>query len=217
MSSGVYGSPLVTVKDGTGRTYDFFDNATFRSYLNQLATGATIGSLSSYLDEFKTFPQVDEVLVTYFDEAVKSSEGKQRIAGSILVGCLSELLVLRLLKTIGEYLGDVNSVQNYLSKKNNIQRQFDFTKQMVVKGRVKIEATGTLTAVQPRAFRDFDDIAVHAFDSIRLRRNEYVHPTPDLTLDTLPSADVIANHIQAFNPYAKVFLTLIDMFKNAVP
>lgn len=216
MSSGSGSAPLVRVNDGTGRTFEFNDQAEFKLYLDQTNI-ATSQSLTPLLDEFKTFPSVDQVLVTYFTEALSACESKQRIAGCILVGCLSELLVLRLLKTIGNYLGDPNSVSNYDSKKNNIQSQFDYAKQMILKGKTKLETSTQLTQTQTWAFNEFNTVFTHVFDSIRLRRNEYAHPKSDMSLDSLPLASAVKVHTEAFNQYAKILLLLIDTFQTAIP
>jgi hypothetical protein len=133
----------------------------------------------------------------------------------MLIGCLSELLVLRLLKAIGDYLEDLNAVDNFLSRHSNVQRQFDYTREMVRKGKEKLQRSITLQQTQLNAFRDFDAIVAHVFDSIRLRRNDYVHPKPEMCLDDLPPENVITANVQAFNPYAKVILTLIDIFKQS--
>lgn len=52
------------------------------------------------------------------------------------------------------------------------------------------------------------------FDSIRLNRNEYVHLEPENPLPDLPTDDEIIAHVSAFNPYAKVILSLVDIIKK---
>jgi hypothetical protein len=38
-----------------------------------------------------------------------------------------------------------------------------------------------------------------------------------MMLNDLPEIDVVSAHVNAFNPYAKVILNLIDIFINATP
>lgn len=218
MSSGGSGSPRVSVRDtNTGLMYDFYDNTTFQQFQQYLiqSTDAVSSSLMPLLDEFKKYPHVDQVLAAYLDEALRSCDANLRIAGSVLVGCLSELLVLHVLKAVGEFLGDANTVQNYMNKRKNIQGQLDFTKTMVQKARSRLEGSRALTTAESTAFREFNGIVGHVFDSIRLTRNDYAHPTPDTSLNDLPLADVVKTHVQSFNPYAKKLLTLVDTFMNA--
>ena len=218
MSSGESDSPLVRVEDkNNGRIYEFHDKESFASYLSQPQSPLTSeysSQAAPYLKEFKTFPCVDQVMILYYDEALKSCDANQRLTGCILVGCLSELLVLHLLKAVGEFLGDPNVLQNYISKKKNPQQQLSFTKQMVEKSKTQIHATKTLTTNEINALGEFNTVAEHVFNSIRLRRNEYAHPTPDLRLDTLPPSDLISTHLQTFNPYAKILLILTNLFKR---
>lgn len=204
--------PRVRVHEGV-RIYDFYDDDTFRSYLSLQAPPPSI-SLSSYLEEFKTFPQIDDVLTTYFDECLKSADEKLRLAPAILMGCTSELLVVRLVKAIGDYLEDANAIDNYNRKKTMPSKQ-SYTIEMVRLGRANLEESIPLNAEQRNTFAEFNNIVTHLFDSIRLRRNEYVHPKPDMSLDDLPPENVITAHAQGFNPYAKVILKLINIFKEA--
>lgn len=81
---------------------------------------------------------------------------------------------------------------------------------------LRLEESITLDVEQNSVFTEFNNIVSHLFDSIRLRRNEYVHPKPDMTLDDLPPENVITAHVQGFNPYAKVILNLINIFREAI-
>lgn len=204
--------PRVRVHEGI-RIYDFFDDDTFRLYQSLQAPPPPSISLSSYLEEFKDFPQVDDVLITYFDECLKSADEKLRLAPSILIGCISELLVVRLVKTVGEYLEDPNVIDRYYQKRTMTSKQ-SYTIQTVRIGRERLEESITLDIEQRSVFTEFNNIVVHLFDSIRLRRNEYVHPKPDMSLDDLPPENVITTHVQGFNLYAKIILKLINIFKE---
>jgi len=199
------------VEDG-GRRYDFYDTSTFQWYQT---TATPPVFFSPYLNEFRMFPETDQILMTYLDEVLKCSENKLRLAGSILIGSLSELLVLRLVKTIGDYLEDPNATSNYYDKKNT-PRRLSFTREMVKKGKERLEASKSLTPVQADVFARFSTVVEHLFDSIKLRRDEYVHPKPETTLNNLPPEDVIIAHAHGFNPYAKALLRLIDIFKKEI-
>jgi len=176
----------------------------------------TIPSLTSYLDEFKTYPQVDDVLIAYFDECLKSADANLRLAPTILIACTSELLIVKLVESIGEYLEDPNATDSY-SRKRTMSSKQSYTIQMVNLGRRQLAGSTTLNATQVSTFAEFNTVVGHLFDSIRLRRNEYVHPKPDISLDDLPLTNVITANIQGFNPYAKVILDLINIFKQNTP
>lgn len=203
-----------TSNTGTRKKLLFYTLEAYQIYEDKEARPVQEVSLSGFLEEFRAFPQVDEVLTIYFDESIKCVENKQRLAPSILVGCLSELLVLRLLEAVGDYLEDPNAVSNFKEKRRDIQRQLDYTREMARKGREKLEQTTTLSQPQRRTFTEFNNILEQVFNSIRLRRNECVHPSPNMTLDELPSEEVVRAHVTSFNPFAKVILGLINIFKE---
>jgi hypothetical protein len=203
--------PIVSVFDGTKR-FDFYDTGAFREYLS-LAPPSPV-TLSPYLDEFKNFPQVDDLLITYFDECIRSAESGLRLAPSILMGSISELLIVKLMQTIGEYLEDPNAIINY-NRKRTMRAKYTYVREMVRKGRERLEESVSLRQPQINTFTEFNNVVDHLFDSIRLRRNEYVHPKPETTLDDLPPQNVILANVQGFNPYAKVILNLIDIFQKA--
>jgi len=171
---------------------------------------------SSYFEEVKGYPQVDDVLEIYCEECLKSADLKLRLAPSILIACTSELLIVRLVKAIGDYLEDLNAVDNYISK-NTMNRKHDYTVQMLNLGKKEFEKTGNLDQNQKTAFAEFGAIVTHLFDLIRLRRNEYVNPKPDMSFDDLPPENVINANVQGFYPYAKIILVLIDFFKKLTP
>lgn len=205
--------PVATVNEGT-RRIDFYNDTTFREWALLTVTHPPT-PLSSYLDEFRNYPQVNDVLITYFDECLKSIDNKLRLGPSILIGCISELLILRLVETIGEYLEDTNALSNYYRKKT-MTAKHSYTIEMVRLGRQKLEDSIDLTEEQIGIFTEFNNIVNHLFDSIRLRRNEYVHPRPNMTLDDLPAENVIAVHVHGFNLYAKIILNLISIFKQMI-
>jgi hypothetical protein len=202
--------PVATVDDGT-RRFIFYNDTAFKQYLDT----SPPASLSSYLDEFRTYPQVNGALLTYVDECLKSADAKLRLAPSILIGATSELLVVRLVKAIGDYLEDPNMLDRYYRKRTMPSKQ-SYTIQTVRLGRERLEQSIALNAHQANTFNEFGNIVVHLFDSIRLRRNEYVHPEPEVSLENLPSENVINANAQGFNPYARVILTLINIFKENI-
>ena len=122
-------------------------------------------------------------------------------------------MVVRLVKAIGDYLEDPNVVDRYYRKRTMPSKQ-SYTIETVRIGRERLEESITLDVEQTNTFNEFNNIVVHLFDSIRLRRNEYVHPKPEMALDDLPIEDVITANVQGFNPYAKVILNLINIFKE---
>jgi hypothetical protein len=208
---------LVTINDGT-RTYDFYSTTSFQMFMDFLKQPSTPQSdLSPCLEEFKGFPQVDPVLLIYFSESMINVQNKHRLAPSILIGCLSELLIIRLVKTIGDFLGDPNAVITFKEKRKDVNRQCDYTKELVRKARGKLLETETLTTPEEDYFRKFPLIVAHMMDSIKLRRNECVHPEPEMTLDDMPTEDVARTHFQAFNPYAEIILNLVALFKRQPP
>jgi len=201
--------PRVSVDDGT-RRFEFNDESAFLAYLSKTTSSSTV-TMSSYLEEFKTFPRVDNVLITYFDETTRTAESGLRLGPTILMGTISELLIVKLLKSIGEYLEDPNVLDNYYRKRTMTAKQ-TYAMEIVRRGHERINEPTPLEAAEESIFTEFNNIVQHLFDSIRLRRNEYVHPKPDITLNELPTTDVVRANVQAFNPYAKIILRLIEIF-----
>lgn len=185
-----------------------------QTYMKFLESPPQQIDLSPYLREFKSFPQVDPVLTTYFSESMACVENMQRLAPSILIGCLSELLILRLVKAVGDFLGDLNAVRNFKDKHRHTDRQRDYTRELIRKGIEKLEENSALDANQRNHFRTFNTIITPMFTAIKLRRNECVHPDPEMTLEDLPEKEAVQAHFQAVNPYAKVVLSLIATFKE---
>lgn len=68
--SGSAAIPMVSVNDGT-RHFEFNDEGAFRAYLAATTSSSTSASLSAYIDEFKAFPMVDDVLITYLMRVLK--------------------------------------------------------------------------------------------------------------------------------------------------
>lgn len=127
------------------------------------------------------------------------------------MGTVSELLIVRLLKSAGDYLEDPNVMHNY-SNKRSLPAKQSYAIEVVRKGYEKLNSPTPLPDQDGFTFREFYNIVDHLFDSMRLRRNEYVHPKPDLTLAELPTLDVVRANIQGFNPYARIILKIIQIF-----
>jgi hypothetical protein len=203
---------MATVWDGQ-RKIDFNNQDLCLAYLSQSTSSNSSASLSAYVEEFKQFPMVDDVLIAYFDESTKATENGLRIAPAVLLGAISELLILKLLKAIGNYLEDLNAITNY-DEKRTITAKEDYTVRILRIGHNTMNNPVALSQAEEQIFADFNTIVDHMFDSIRLRRNEIMHPTPETTLDNFPTAAAMRAHIEAFNPYAKIILQLIEIFNR---
>jgi hypothetical protein len=125
-----------------------------------------------YLNEFRSFPQVDEILITYFDEITKATDNnlRLRLAPSILIGAMSELIILRLLDAIGKLLEDPNALSNYKNRHRTPERKMQYTRTMVQNGRNRLNEIGGLPQNSERFFVEFENIVPHIFDAIRLKK-----------------------------------------------
>jgi hypothetical protein len=90
----------------------------------------------------------------------------------------------------------------------------DYARELVRIGHERLNESTPLSPQDEGVFMEFNNIVDHLFDSIRLRRNEYLHPPPDMTLNDLPTLNVVLANIQAFNPYAKILLKTIEIFSR---
>ena len=170
-------TPMATVWDGN-RQIDFNNPDLFLTYVLRTTSSNSSPSLLAYVEEFKQFPMVDDVLIMYFDESAKATENGLRIAPPILLGAISELLIFKLLKAIGTYLEDPNAIINYNEKRNMTAKE-NYTVAILRIGHEALNNPVALSQAEEQIFTDFYTIVDHMFDSIRLRRNEIMHPTPE--------------------------------------
>jgi hypothetical protein len=203
--------PVATHTTPSG-TLTVYTTEALKAYLELQRSDEKTVSTLPFLTEFKKFPRVTDVMNTYFDEFLKSIDNKLRLAPSILVGVLSELLILTLIKALGDFLGDTNAIANYWNNKRDARMTYSITLANKAKEKiVQSRPSQNLTEEERVCFSRFLGIVNHMFDSIRLNRNEYVHPDPQTSLSTLPESDVLLVHADAFNTYAKAILKLTDI------
>jgi len=207
------GTPIAIHTTPSG-TLAVYTNEALRLYLETMRSDEKIFSTLPFLTDFKKFPRVTDLMITYLDEFLKTCDSKLRLAPSILVGVLSELLILTLLKACGDFLDDINAIANYRSKKET--SRIDYAIALVNKTKEKIQEGRELLAEEKTCFSTFTQIVKHMFDSIRLNRNEYVHPEPT-SVFTLPESSVLLVHTTAFNTYTKAILELTDAILKLIP
>jgi len=173
----------------------------------------TATSTLPFLSEFKKFPEVTDIMELYFNEFLRNTDNKLRLAPAILIGALSELLVVTLIKEAGDFLEDPNAVSSYKQKKGASRIDYTITLLQKTKQRIQ-QKRNDLQPKEEQCFKKAVDIMKHMFDSIRLNRNEYAHPEPAMSLLELPEPEIFLAHASAFNTYAKSLLELIYLIKH---
>jgi len=205
------GTPIATHTTSSG-TVTIFTTEALNVYMAAMRSSQEMMSTIPFLNQFKKYPRVTDLMTSYFEEFLKCTDNKLRIAPSILIGALSELLIMTLIKTAGEFLEDPNALSSYIEKKGD--RKIGYTITIINKVNERIGQERSLTTEETNCFRKFSEIVNHMFDSIRLNRNEYAHPKPETQLSELPDSDSLLCQASAFNPYVKVIMELIDVISN---
>lgn len=206
--------PLATYQTDKA-TLSLYSQESIQAFLEHLQSDFTVASKPSVqplLTVFKCFPQVTDAMMTYFDECLKCTDIKLRLSPTILLGVLSELLILTLIKTCGDYLEDPNTITCYGQKRGSTK--IDYTNTLVDKVKCKIQEGRALTDEERNCFGQINSIVSHMFDTKRLNRDEYVHPKPENPLPDPPTEAEILIHVDAFNTYSKAVLVLVDIIKK---
>ena len=198
-------------------TITIYDNHTAQEYLKnqQSDEEAKKFSLLPLLSEFENFPQVNSVMVSYFREILTSIDSGIQIAPTVLFGALSELLIKGLVKASGDYLQDENTVHEFNSKRG--QAKMDYTRNLVDKAKKKIaetRVTKKLSETEDSHFIRFYEIVEHVFCTIRIERNDLVHPELDVDLSNLPKTEVLRVQATSFMTYYKAILHLTNLILN---
>lgn len=208
-------NPIAKYSSPSG-TFDFYNNDALALYFTQMQSSSEDKtSATAFLQQFKKLPNATNTMNLYCEEFLKCIDNKLLIAPSILIGALSELVILHLIESIGTFLEDTNALSNYFEKKGDAK--IDYVTSLVNKVREKITKKRVLTTEESNQLRKYSEVAEHMFDSIRLNRNEYAHPKPDTSLDDLPDNDSFICRASAFNTYAKVILELNDYIHKLNP
>lgn len=175
---------------------------------SDLSTASTL----PLLNQFKKFPETTDIMILYFNEFLRCTDNKLRLAPSILLGALSELIVITLVQEIGRFLEDPNAITSYKEKRGNSRKDYVIT--LLQKTKERVQQKRPLQLEEERCFREAIGILELMFDSIRLNRNEYAHPEPSMSISELSEPEVFITHASAFNTYAKALLHLVYLVEH---
>lgn len=192
-------------------TLTIYDTETAKEYLKEQQSNRETLSLLPLLDEFRKYPNVTPAMIDYFKEILTGVDDGMRISPTILFGALSELLLKWLVKVSGDFLEDQNAVSDFNSKRG--QAKMDYTRTLVDKVKEKALISRPLREEENSHFVRFYEIVEHVFDSIRLDRNDFVHPDLNIDLTQLPQTDALRVHATSFLTYYKAILNLA----NSIP
>jgi hypothetical protein len=198
--------PVLTQgKDGTLKIYD---TETAKEYLSRQHTDqeAKFFSLLPLLDDFKKYPLVNSTMTEYFNELLTSVDRGLKITPTILLGALSEYLLKVLVNQSGTFLEDINAISEFNSKKG--KPKIDYTRTLVNKVREKVVSSRPLNESENSCFIKFHEIIEQVFASLRIERNDLIHPDLNIDLSTLSSTETLRIQVITYLPYYKTILML---------
>lgn len=195
-------------------TLTIYDNDVARAYLKEQQSDRETRAISllPLLEEFKKCPNVTLAMIDYFKEILTSVQDEMRISPTILFGALSELLLKWLVKVSGDCLQDENTVREFDSKRG--QAKMDYTRTLVDKVKERIMVSRPLAEDENSCFIRFYEIVEHVSGSIRIDRNDFVHPDLNIDLTRLPQTDALKVQATSFLTYYRVIISLANLVNN---
>ena len=157
--------------------------------------------ISGYLTRIKNeIPSINEVVLNYLEESIKTYNINQLLSSTITLGCASEKALLLLIDTYCESFSDLEKGKDFKKKvdKKLIRAKFELFHE---------DLTRNISKIPSELKEDYNVTLVGIFEIIRRNRNEAGHPTGKQV-----EKEILFSHLQVFIPYCKYVYRLIDFF-----
>lgn len=153
-----------------------------RSQLGLKCYPAFLDPVSTIVDLKDSVPNIDNVALDYFQEALWAIKKRLYLSATVTMGCASEQSILLLINAALNHYNN-ESLYREFEKLNSIKKKFDLLTDIIKRNDLRKELLSKHTGDKKREddikrlFIDIDTLLEQMFSIYRINRNEAGHPS----------------------------------------